>query len=55
MICSQLLESMRVIIRGDNGIFCTRFDDKVAEGGAAVPEPEIRGRRRLAPRGAQQG
>ena len=39
-ISLQLLESMRVLVRGTNGILQIRLDDVVVEEGEAEPFPE---------------
>ena len=51
----QLLESMRVLERGGDGVLRVRPDDVADEEGAVEPQPRRVQRRRPAPRGAQQG
>ena len=51
----QLLELMRVLVRGEDGILRIRLDDVAEEEGTVEPEPQRVQRRRPALRGAHQG
>lgn len=50
----RLLESMRVLERGEDGVLRVQPDDVAVEEGAVEPQPRRAQRRRPAPRGAQQ-